>query len=147
MAQESKNTKPVYILYVPVTITVPYIKKLHHKNPHPHHYHNTSSPNTPLLYGTPKVITHVQMYLIILVFIKEQFLHLSSTIQPTRQDSKTQHKPDNTRIRCHFPEGVWGQLREKSGLAYKYGLTILVGVIDEGYKGRIKVILNNTWNE
>ena len=53
----------------------------------------------------------------------------------------------DTGICCHFPTGMWGQLREKSGLAYKYGLTVLGRVIDEGYRGRIKVILHNTGDE
>lgn len=53
----------------------------------------------------------------------------------------------DTGICCHFPEGMWGQLREKSGLAYRYGLIVLGGVIGEGYRGQIKVILHNTGEE
>ena len=46
-----------------------------------------------------------------------------------------------------FPKGLWGQLKEKSGSAYCYGLCVLGGVIDEGYKGHIKVILHNTGDD
>ena len=38
-------------------------------------------------------------------------------------------------VSCAFPKSTWFQLKEKLGLAYKYGLSILGGVIDEGYKG------------
>ena len=38
----------------------------------------------------------------------------------------------DTGICCQFLVGSWGQLCEKSGLAYKYRLTILGGVIDKG---------------
>ena len=41
----------------------------------------------------------------------------------------------DTGIRWFFPQGKWGQLREKSGLAHRYGLMILGGVVDEGYQG------------
>lgn len=48
-----------------------------------------------------------------------------------------------------IPEGWEMQIRARSGLAYKYGLSVLngVGTVDSGYKGEVKVILvNHGWN-
>lgn len=48
----------------------------------------------------------------------------------------------DTRIRIEVPKGLWGELKSRSGLACK-GLIVLGGVIDPGYTGRIRVILQN----
>ena len=50
----------------------------------------------------------------------------------------------DTGIACHFPPSTWCFLREKSGLAHKYGIQVLGGVVDGNYRGRIKAILLNT---
>ncbi len=44
-----------------------------------------------------------------------------------------------------FPEGTEAQIRPRSGLAYKHGLTVLnsPGTIDADYRGEIKVLLVN----
>ena len=44
-----------------------------------------------------------------------------------------------------FPEGTEAQIRPRSGLAYKHGLTVLnsPGTIDADYRGEIKVLLIN----
>lgn len=44
------------------------------------------------------------------------------------------------------PVGCEGQVRPRSGLAAKHGITVLnsPGTIDEDYKGELKVILYNT---
>ena len=39
--------------------------------------------------------------------------------------------------------GHYGRVAPRSGLAYKYGIDVLAGVIDVSYRGEIKVILNN----
>ena len=50
-----------------------------------------------------------------------------------------------TGIAIELPQGTEGQIRARSGLALKYGVTVLnsPGTIDEGYRGEIKVILFN----
>jgi dUTP pyrophosphatase len=44
-----------------------------------------------------------------------------------------------------LPSGTEGQLRPRSGLALRHGITILnsPGTIDEGYRGEVGVILIN----
>ena len=44
-----------------------------------------------------------------------------------------------------LPKGAEAQIRPRSGLAYKYGLTVLnsPGTIDADYRGEIKVLLVN----
>ena len=48
-----------------------------------------------------------------------------------------------------IPDGYEGQVRPKSGLAVKQGLTILntPGTIDSGYRGEVGVILINLGQE
>jgi len=48
-----------------------------------------------------------------------------------------------------FPAGTEAQIRPRSGLAYKHGLTVLnsPGTIDADYRGEIKVLLINLSNE
>ena len=48
-----------------------------------------------------------------------------------------------TGIACHLPRGHVGLIWDKSGLATSHGLKVMGGVIDEGYRGEIKVGLMN----
>lgn len=50
-----------------------------------------------------------------------------------------------TGIAVSMPEGCEAQIRPRSGLAIKYGLTLLntPGTIDSDYRGEIKVIVIN----
>lgn len=45
-----------------------------------------------------------------------------------------------------IPAGYAGFVQPRSGLAYKYGVTVLntPGLIDSGYRGELKVLLVNT---
>ncbi len=54
-----------------------------------------------------------------------------------------------TGIAIELPEGFEAQIRPRSGLALKHGITILnsPGTIDEDYRGEIKVILINLGQE
>jgi dUTP pyrophosphatase len=54
-----------------------------------------------------------------------------------------------TGIFIELPEGYEAQIRPRSGLAAKFGVTILnsPGTIDADYRGEIKVILINLSNE
>lgn len=51
-----------------------------------------------------------------------------------------------TGLRFNIPDGYEIQVRPKSGLALKYGLTVLntPGTVDSGYNAEVKVILFNT---
>ena len=48
-----------------------------------------------------------------------------------------------------IPEGMEGQVRPRSGLAFKHGLTVLntPGTIDSDYRGEVKVLLINLGDE
>lgn len=50
-----------------------------------------------------------------------------------------------TGLRIEIPVGYEGQVRPRSGLAMKYGLTVLnaPGTIDADYRGEVKVLLVN----
>jgi dUTP pyrophosphatase len=54
-----------------------------------------------------------------------------------------------TGIHLQLPAGYEGQVRPRSGLAAKYGVTVLntPGTIDSDYRGEIKVILINLGGE
>ena len=50
----------------------------------------------------------------------------------------------HTGIAMAIPEGYYGQVRPRSGLAVNHGITaISSGVIDAGYRGEIMVLLQN----
>jgi dUTP pyrophosphatase len=50
-----------------------------------------------------------------------------------------------TGIAIELPPGTEGQVRPRSGLALKHGITVLntPGTVDEGYRGEVGVILIN----
>jgi dUTP pyrophosphatase len=54
-----------------------------------------------------------------------------------------------TGIAIALPEGYEGQIRPRSGLALKHGITILnsPGTIDADYRGEIQIILANLGSE
>jgi dUTP pyrophosphatase len=49
-----------------------------------------------------------------------------------------------TGIAIAVPEGTYGRVAPRSGLAAKHGIDVLAGVIDEDYRGEVSVILLNT---
>ncbi len=53
-----------------------------------------------------------------------------------------------TGIFMEIPQGFEGQIRPRSGLAFKYGVTVLnsPGTIDADYRGEVKVLLVNVSN-
>ncbi len=55
----------------------------------------------------------------------------------------------STGLAIELPPGYEAQLRPRSGLALKYGITLpnSPATIDPGYRGEIKVILQNTGSE
>lgn len=54
-----------------------------------------------------------------------------------------------TGIQIELPEGTEAQIRPRSGLAIRHGITLLntPGTIDEGYRGEIGVIMINHGKE
>ena len=54
-----------------------------------------------------------------------------------------------TGLSIELPEGYEAQIRPRSGLAYKFGISIVnsPGTIDADYRGEIKVLLVNLSNE
>jgi dUTP pyrophosphatase len=54
-----------------------------------------------------------------------------------------------TGLFLEIPEGYEGQIRPRSGLAYKHGVTVLnaPGTIDSDYRGELQIILINLGNE
>ena len=54
-----------------------------------------------------------------------------------------------TGIYVQMPEGYEAQVRPRSGLAFKYGITVLnsPGTIDADYRGEIRVIMVNLSSE
>jgi dUTP pyrophosphatase len=72
---------------------------------------------------------------------------LFSTVDQSLQPMERAAIP--TGLSAEIPKGVELQVRPKSGLALKSGLTVLntPGTIDFGYRGEIKVILINLSDE
>lgn len=46
-----------------------------------------------------------------------------------------------TGIAIEIPEGYYGRIAPRSGLAAKHGVDVLAGVIDSSYRGEIKIVL------
>jgi dUTP pyrophosphatase len=55
----------------------------------------------------------------------------------------------STGLRIALPAGTEGQVRPRSGLSIKHGITVInaPGTIDEGYRGEVKVLLVNLGHE
>lgn len=51
-----------------------------------------------------------------------------------------------TGIKVQIPPMFWGNIRDRSGLAFKHGIHTLAGVIDETYRGEIGIVLVNLGN-
>ena len=52
-----------------------------------------------------------------------------------------------TGLAVAIPEGFYGRIAPRSGLATKSGIDVLAGVIDADYRGEIQCLLHNTSNE
>lgn len=52
-----------------------------------------------------------------------------------------------TGVAMKIPFGYVGLIWDKSGLAAKQGITLLAGVIDSGYRGEVKVVVQNLGHE
>lgn len=72
-------------------------------------------------------------------------LDLSSSSKEEIIIKPEESKLISTNLIIEIPEGYEGQIRPRSGLALKYGVTILnsPGTIDADYRGEVKVLLIN----
>lgn len=52
-------------------------------------------------------------------------------------------KPVPIDVCVQVPSGYYARIAPRSGLAYKYGIDILAGVVDSDYRGEIIVIIQN----
>jgi len=59
------------------------------------------------------------------------------------------HSLVDTGLKIALPKGYEGQVRPRSGLAYRHGVTVLnsPGTIDADYRGEVKVLLVNHGDE
>lgn len=55
-----------------------------------------------------------------------------------------ERKTVGTGIAMEIPEGFYGRVAPRSGLASKHGVDVLAGVVDSSYRGEVKVVLLNT---
>ena len=53
----------------------------------------------------------------------------------------------DTGVHFELPSGTFGKLESKSGLHVNHGIVCLGGVIDEGYRGSVRVKLFNFGND
>ena len=60
---------------------------------------------------------------------------------------KWERKLFQTNISCAIPSWYYGRVAPRSGLAYKYGIDVLAGVIDSEYRWDIWIILINFWDK
>jgi len=49
----------------------------------------------------------------------------------------------STGIQIRLPEGTYGRVAPRSGIAIKHGIDVGAGVIDPDYEGEVKVVLFN----
>lgn len=52
-----------------------------------------------------------------------------------------------TGISMEIPQGYFGSIRDRSGLASKKGVHTLAGVVDSNYRGEIGIVIINLGNE
>ena len=56
---------------------------------------------------------------------------------------KKERKLFGTGLAIQTPEGTYGRIAPRSGLAAKHGITVDAGVIDRDYTGEVKILLVN----
>lgn len=58
-----------------------------------------------------------------------------------------EHKPVSTGVAVAIPDGYYGRVAPRSGLAFKHAIDTLAGVVDSDYRGEIVCILINLGRE
>ena len=76
-------------------------------------------------------------------------MDLRADLESPVQLSPMERKLIPTGLHIELPEGYEAQIRPRSGLAYKHGISIVnsPGTIDADYRGEIKVLLINLSTE
>jgi dUTP pyrophosphatase len=76
-------------------------------------------------------------------------MDLRADVETTVTLAPMERKLIPTGLHIELPEGFEAQIRPRSGLAYKFGISIVnsPGTIDADYRGEIKVLLINLSNE
>ncbi|MEO6849068.1 MAG: dUTP diphosphatase, partial [Mucilaginibacter sp.] len=76
-------------------------------------------------------------------------MDLRADVESTVQLKPLERKLIPTGLHIELPEGFEAQIRPRSGLAFKYGISIVnsPGTIDADYRGEIKVLLINLSSE
>ncbi len=76
-------------------------------------------------------------------------LDLRANLEEPVTIGSLERKLIGTGLFIELPEGYEAQIRPRSGLAFKYGLTVLnsPGTVDADYRGEIKVLLVNLSHE
>ena len=77
--------------------------------------------------------TDLRLFLLVWIYFSAENIQLPSKSQAVI----------NTDISVSLPEGTYGRIAPRSGLAIKNSIAVLAGVIDQDYRGNIKVILFN----
>ena len=76
-------------------------------------------------------------------------MDLKANLESPLELKPLERKLISTGIFLELPEGFEAQIRPRSGMAYKHGITVLnsPGTIDADYRGEVKVIVCNVSNE
>ena len=53
----------------------------------------------------------------------------------------------STGLAIAIPDGYWGNVRDRGGLAAKHGIHTMAGVIDSNYRGEVQVVIINLGSE
>ena len=96
-----------------------------------------------------KVINHSQHPLPSYQTSASAGMDLRANLDSSVELAPLERKLIPTGLFIELPEGYEAQIRPRSGLAFKHGITVLnsPGTIDADYRGEIKVLLINLSNE
>src|SRR5690554_829234 len=96
-----------------------------------------------------KVINHSKHSLPAYQTVLSAGLDLRANLEEPVELAPLERKLIGTGLFMELPAGYEAQIRPRSGLAYKHGLTVLntPGTVDADYRGEIKVLLVNLSKE
>lgn len=53
----------------------------------------------------------------------------------------------STGVAIAIPDGYWGNVRDRGGLAAKHGIHTMAGVVDANYRGEVQIVIINLGSE